>query len=396
MLGLDKSYTYNLFGTIFDKGLILIVAFIFTTYIPLSVFGSWSLFLHFIIIGSGIIISPSMNLFSRLYYKDKEYENKLIIKYNSLVLFIFLIFLILYASFYVHNLNLLLLQIVCMAAFMTYNYYSLSLRFKNNNRSYFFISGMRFFIFCVTGTVVICINGELNLIWLLLSFLFATLIIILPVFKQFSLQKVKIKNLFNDEIITLMFYGLAITFLNSVDKFAIDLKSGELILGSYSYVVAIATASNVVVEFLKKVHVPKLFRGYSENGVINYHFTNTLKIQLIALFALQVILPFIIIWLLDLFRGSQNPYLDFEWLYCVVFIQGLSFAIYSLYHFINPKFIYLKKTNLMITGVLISTVIYVFMIFLLKNPDILELTFLRFVLLVVPVLFLWYKSKSIV
>ena len=194
MLGLDKSYTYNLFGTIFDKGLILIVAFIFTTYIPLSVFGSWSLFLHFIIIGSGIIISPSMNLFSRLYYKDKAYENKLIIKYNSLVLFIFLIFLILYASFYVHNLNLLLLQIVCMAAFMTYNYYSLSLRFKNNNRSYFFISGMRFFIFCVTGTVVICINGELNLIWLLLSFLFATLIIILPVFKQFSLQKVKIKN----------------------------------------------------------------------------------------------------------------------------------------------------------------------------------------------------------
>jgi len=194
MLGLDKSYTYNLFGTIFDKGLILVVAFIFTTYIPVSVFGSWSLFLHFIIIGSGIIISPSMNLFSRLYYKDKEYENKLIIKYNSLVLFSLLFFLILYSSFYAQNLNLLLLQMACMIAFMTYNYYSLSLRFKNENRRYFIISGMRFFIFCTVGTVVICINGELNLIWLLLSFLVSTLIIILPVFKQFSLQKVKIKT----------------------------------------------------------------------------------------------------------------------------------------------------------------------------------------------------------
>ena len=395
MLGVDKSYTYNFFGTIFDKGLILVVAFIFTTYIPVSVFGFWSLFLHFIIIGSGIIISPSMNLFSRLYYKDKEYENKLIVKYNSLILFLLLIFLVLYSSFYVQNLNLILLQMACMIAFMMYNYYSLSLRFKNENRSYFIISGKRFFIFCIVGAVVIYINGELNLIWLLLSFLISTLFIIIPVYKQFSFQKIRIKNLFKDEIITLMFYGLATTFLNSIDKFAIDIKSGEFMLGSYSYVVAIATASNVIVEFLKKVHVPKLFRGYSENGTVNYLFPNTLKIQLIGLFALQLILPFIIIWVLDLFRGGQNPYLDFEWLYYVVFVQGLSFAIFSIYHFINPKFIYLKKTNLMIVGILISTVIYILLIFLIENPDILDLTFLRFGLLVVPVLFLWFKSKSI-
>ena len=149
MLGLDKSYTYNLFGTIFDKGLILVVAFIFTTHIPVNVFGFWSLFLHFIIIGSGIIISPSMNLFSRLYFKDKDYENKLIIKYNNLVLILLSVFLVLYYTFYVQNLNLILLQMACMIAFMMYNYYSLSLRFKNENRSYFIISGLRFFMFCI-------------------------------------------------------------------------------------------------------------------------------------------------------------------------------------------------------------------------------------------------------
>ena len=394
MFGQGKSYIYNLFGTFFDKGLILIVAFIFTTYIPVNVFGEWSLFQQFIIIGAGIIIAPGMNLFSRLFYRIKDYDNGLIIKYNTVVVISILIFILVYGM-YVQNLNLLLLQLLCMAVFMTYNYYSLSLRFKNRNREYFLISGSRFILFFIFGAVGIYIKGELNLVWLLYSFLISTLIIVIPVLNQFSIKNVKIENLFNDEITTLMIYGLVGTFLNSVDKFAIELKCGPWILGSYSYVVAITTASNVLVEFLKKVHVPMLFRCYSENGVRNFHFSNTLKIQLIFLFALQILLPYIIIWLLYLVRGGLNPYLDFGWLYYVIFTQGVSFALYSLYHFINPRFIYSQKTDMMIRGSLISIVIYVFMIFVLKNPSILELTLLRFQLLVFPVLFLWIKSLRI-
>lgn len=385
---LNKAGALNLIGTVFDKGLVLFVAFVFSSKMSVSDFGQWSLFMQFVLIFNGILHSPIQSLFSRQFYEQSD-KTKLPYFYSSLLIVVLLLFVISFMLWY--NVNWWGVLYVTGAVFFgVFNYSSLSFRFLKLELKYVSYSILRFVLFVFLPLYVMLFYKEVTFLQLFVCFIVANAIIIIPRLRSFSLQKVS--EIENREFNYLIIYGLMSTLINGIDRLFVSYHYGDEGLGYYAYIVFLTSASNLLVEVVKRTYVPKLYEYYSGGENMGL---STMKKAFLLMTVVQLLSPFILLEALKVLNLINVKYIAIDNLYLVILIQTLSFAIFSYYHFINPYFIYNKRSSLMLYSLLLSMFLYGVLMFFVKGINILELSIYRGVLLTSPVLSLILMKRYV-
>ncbi|MBF4986192.1 hypothetical protein FNJ87_18350 [Nonlabens mediterrranea] len=182
--------------------------------------------------------------------------------------------------------------------------------------------------------------------------------------------------------------------MNGMDKICFGSKFDPEILGIYSYAIALATSSNLVVEAVKKVIVPQMYKDYSRFNELS---SNTQKLRnklMTTIFVIQTIAPFVLFYLLRYMDLIKIEYYQYDNFILVLFLNSISFAFFSFYHFLNPLYISLKKSNWMTLSMAIAILVYLSLFILLNTNDILNLSIYRFIMFLIPPLTLIIlKSK---
>ena len=190
----------------------------------------------------------------------------------------------------------------------------------------------------------------------------------------------------SSEHLNLTLYGGFNGLFNGYDKFLILFLGNFQLLGIYSYMFSIANIGSVITEGVKKVLQPKMYHSLNKWNSYRGGITKTLKILLPSLFIINVILPFIIFELLKLLDLINSDFIfEDSFKFLIILVFGTS--IWSLYHFINPYFIFFKKTNILIYIQFLSILIGVILIIYLSSLNVINFGIMRTLTSVLIVLF---------
>ncbi|MBW2962892.1 hypothetical protein [Mesonia aestuariivivens] len=390
-----KTVLYNFSGTLFDKGLPLIIGLLASNYMNSSDFGIWTLYYQFLLIINAVCISSLLGFFNRKFYEYPISKRKMYI-YNYPILFLMIsIVTIFFYLFFSDTVAFFIIEILLVFAFLIYNYLSQFLRFNGQDKLYMILSMVRTLVFGLLILYVILSKGVLTYLEIISFFLIGHIPIIF-----YSLKKINFTRAYTNsepkEFISLASYGLLTSTTGGIDKFAIVfIGNSTAFLGVYAYFYTIATATNLIVEAGKKIFTPLQFKSFSKFGKLQKGIQKKINYFILFLGFLQVFLPQLLYWFLmklnlvnDSFSHYENPEL-------LILIFSIGFYIFSIYHFINPKLIYYKKSLLMSCSLIISIVIYLILLFVTQSNSYIGLAILKTVLLSLITIFTFFTLKLI-
>lgn len=358
-----KTVIYNLIGSVFDKGLPLIITAFLNKFMTSDDYGQWALFYQFILIANAFCASPVLAFFSRKYFSKLagEENNKLHI-YNAILVGGMLMFC--FSVYYLHfsPANYALLEVPTLLLFLLYGYLALFFRFNGKDQEYLKSSLLRLLIFALLVFLGILFGNKVSYNVIIGAFLIAHIPSFIISLKYVSWPKsIKVKE--KKEFWYLSTYGLSTSLVNGMDKFVIvGAGLSYSFLGFYSFLYTLTNAPTIIVEALKKTLNPIMFKEFAQNGGIS---TKTKKkifhISLIIL-GCQFTLPFLGFYLLKRMDLINPEFLSVGNHYQYIFILSLGFFFQGIYHFINPYYIFFKKTNYLLIIQVVSMLIYLWVL----------------------------------
>jgi len=358
-----SRFSYNLFGTFFDKGLILFTSFYLTSLISVANYGKWVLFYQFVVIAMALSFAPLYSIFSRRFSSNGNGNKKTLPVYQIELLAVIIILIVSFYLILVGDLFLAALFLLSLMSFGGYNYLSLYFRFSQNDKTYFFVSLLRIslFILIVLFGLYFSFNSEKLIV---LAFLICNFIVLIPYLKYFKIVKSPLVK--SQEFLHLMLYGASSALMNGLDKLCFGAKFSPEVLGIYSYAIALSTASNLIVEAAKKVIVPDMYKDYASLNKLSLGTRKLKNKLLVFIFVIQVTSPFALYHVLKFLGLIKIEYYQYDSFILVLFLNSISFAnriiylkyyFYSFLHFIfiHSSCIYFSKKS---TVLFIGKVIY--------------------------------------
>lgn len=346
---------YNLVGTIFDKGLPLIISAFLTKVITAEDFGRWSLFYQFLIIASAVSFSPMLGIFSRNFHNQK---NRLSLNLYSFPLFLLLLFIcvVVYYGIYSEWSYFSILELVTLFGFLAYSYMTTSFRFTGFDKRYMYVSLVRLLIFCVVLGGAYLSYGSISYKHLVLGMAINHLPSLIYV-----LRKVNIIWRGNGaEFLSLSSYGFSSSMVGGADKFIILNMGGSLeFLGLYSFFYSLSNAPNIIIEALKKTIQPAMYKELGQRRMLSSSLRKKLVWVGISIVAVQFVLPVVGFYLLKELDVINPDFLDTEHPISIILIFSVGLSCLGLYHFVNPIFIANRKSFILVVIQLFALFLYV-------------------------------------
>jgi len=380
---LKFSVIYNLLGSLFDKGLPIIISVFLTKYMTVNDYGVWSLFFQFILIINSLCTTPLTTIFSRSFFKNKEENPKIKIFNLKDISLLFLVATILFYSFFAPiNINILveLPALVCLAL---YTYLGLYFRFKKEDKKYFLYSLLRLGIFSVGIWMSIFFTGTVSYRNLIILFIVCHIPSLLVSFKNMSFTNNETKD--KKDFYSLAAYGLSTSLVSGLDKFVIIAAGFSInFLAFYSFIYTLTNAPTIIIEALKKTIQPTMYKELSESEKIS---TNTIKKILIVIFVILIVqfsAPIILFRVLEKLNLINSEFLHVDDTYIFITILSIGAFFQAMYHFINPIQFYFKKSNFLLYIQGVSLVLYMLFVYIFAS----ELHYMSFMWLKTGVLIL--------
>ena len=371
-----------------------IISFLFIKNIEDLDYGLWILYFQIVIIFSATIVSPTQLFFNREY---DNYKNDKINLYNTNLIILILImslfsFLLFGNAIFLHSFLGLLTILTLSLNNLFFNY----LRFKGLNFKYFYNSLIRTLLFTCLLLLFLLIKKSIQIEDLFIAYILSNLIIIFFYSKKLSIC---FKSYRLSEFLRLSIYGILTMSLGGIDKLVLiktDLTVKDLAILGYALV--FANSTSVIVEGFKKYFSPIYFSDFKKN---NFFSKSTIKETVkanIILCILQIIFPFFIYFLIDSF-GLIKESLISSYFFKLLFLLSSALFINNLYHFLNPFLFFKDKSLYLSLVILLTALIFIFLVFNVNNLDLIKLALLKIiasVILIISTIFLvlYFRSKK--
>lgn len=344
-------------GSLFDKGLPMIISALLTKYMLPAEYGKWSLFFTFSLISNAFSTTPLLTIFSRKFYFQDQSNPRMYIYFFKLVFLLQAISLGIYYLFFSHFTWVAALEIPAIVCINFYSYLALFFRFKGKDALYLRESLIRFGFFTVVILISIVFFHKVPY-WLLIgtfilchapSFVRALTYISLP--KESENSDVK-------EFFFLSSYGLSTSLVNGMDKFIIIACGFSLsFLGYYSFIYSLTNTPTIIVEALKKTMNPIMYKEYAENDKISRKTQRTIYLIFAVLFVVQMTVPVSVYFVLHYLNLINKAFTGSE-SYIYIYILSIGFFFQGLYHFINPYYFFYKKSGQLLTIQIVCIALY--------------------------------------
>lgn len=337
-------------------------------------YANWIYLFQFVLLSSsglGAIINTE---FSKKYKQD-DYQNLILSVYiGSMDIYVFIIVifaLILFLSSY--GLFILFSVILLFLLNIFYNYVLLALRFTCKYNYLVLLSVLRLFSF-----LPILLISNISLEYLFSMMIISFAIPIIWVYYKFRIVTRKYKT--TKEIFWLLSYGLSTSLFITFERFF--LKFIEIETKQYATIVYLVTLVMILVplvEVVKQYLVPELYIKYRDKSYSLFRDYRVLKF-IAALFVIQTIIPgFIYKILSDL---NALPMFMQEFSYINLVALSLGFAIFSIYHFINPAFFLFNGSKYLLLSQILGIMLFLLLFSLTRSFYISKLVALSSVVVV--------------
>jgi len=378
---LKKSILYNLFGSIFDKGLPLIISAMLTKFMSTDDYGRWSLFYVFMIISNAISTGPMMTIFARKFFKLEKDNQKMHIYFFQLFIGIQILSFVIYYTFFSGLSYDILLEIPCLLLSNLYSYLALFLRFKGLDKKYMYYSFIRLAVFAIFLIVAILVFGEISYTILMATFLFSHIPSFLKTLTYLAIQR-KTEKGDLQEFLFLGVYGLSTSLVNGMDKFIIvSLGFNLSFLGYYSFIYALTNAPTIIIEALKKTMNPVMYKEWTNNGKLSRRTMKTIYYIAFALLIIQFVLPQGTYMALKYFNFINPEFVKSDSFFYIN-ILSIGFFFQGIYHFVNPYYFFYKKSGVLLAMQVACIIIYgLFILNLSKEMNYDKFMWLKTVLL---------------
>lgn len=362
-----KNVLFNLIGSVSDKGLPIIVSAFLTRFMTPFDYGQWSLFFAFLLISYSMTGTPLLTMFARKFFSYLPEEHKMYLYFYPLLIFTFLISLLIYYSFFSNFKTASFLEPLAIIAMTFYLYLGLYFRYKGQDKQYMTHSIFRLVVFVLIIVFCLLQYGTISYLWLLIAFLACHIPSFYSCLKYLSCSKRQtiIKNDLK-EYAHLTIYGSTTSMVSNVDKLIISgLGFGMGILGYYSFVYSLANIPTIIIEAFKKTMVPIMYKEWSEFNSISKKTKKYLIFIALLLFVVQFILPLITYYTLMYFNLINKVFVQPETIFYIILLSAGCY-FFSLYHFINPKFFFNKKSLRLLFIQITCLAVYIIVIFLVE------------------------------
>jgi len=348
---------YNLLGSLFDKGLPMIISALLTKFMTANEYGKWSLFYTFILISYAFSATPLLTVFSRKFYSQDQSNQRMYIYFYKLVFLLQALSLAVYYIFFSPISWTAFLEIPAIICINLYDYLALFFRFKGKDVLYLRESFIRFAFFAAVIAVSILVLHKVPY-WLLIgTFIVSHIPSFFKALTYISLPKSSEKSDFK-EFFFLSSYGLSTSLVNGMDKFIIVASGFSLsFLGYYSFIYSLTNTPTIVVEALKKTMNPIIYKELSEQDKLSSKTKRLIYLIIIALFVIQMTLPVTVYSILRYLNLINKAFMGAE-SYTYIYILSIGFFFQGIYHFLNPYYFFYKKSGQLLVIQLICIAIY--------------------------------------
>lgn len=344
---LNKSVVYNLVGSVFDKGLPIIISALLTKFMTTQDYGKWSLLYTFILISNSFSASPILAIFARKFFKYPPDEQKMYLYFFKLVAILQILSLIVYYMFFSPLSYSAFLEIPALVLMNLYAYFALFLRFQGSDLKYMWHSLVRLIVFAAILLVPILILKKVSYSTLIAIFLISHIPSFIKTIKLLAISNESEKGDLK-EFISLSAYGLSTSLVNGVDRF-IMIASGYSLsfLGYYSFLYSIGNTPTIIVEAFKKTINPVMYKELSVDGKLSNSTKKNVFIICAILFVVQLTVPTAVYFILK-HLNLINPAFIMDKAYIYIYILSIGFFFQGVYHFLNPYYFFFRKSGLLL------------------------------------------------
>lgn len=361
---MKKSVIFNLLGTIFDKGLPLLISLLLTKFMSSEDYGRWSLLYSFILIAYAFGAAPVLTFFSRNYHSYSVENRKMYLYFHKWVIFIQIVAILIFYLFFVDFSAIAFLEITTIVCLNMYSYIALFYRFNGQDNKYLRESLSRLLIFALCVFIYVYIYGIISypvLIGIYVASHFPSLI------RSFKFVSLNYENEEGGlkEFFLLSAYGLASSLITSLDRFIIiGLGLGFSFLGYYSFIYTIANTPAVIVEAFKKAVNPTMYKDLSNYGKLSGQTKKAMFYVLLILFILQLFAPSFVYYVLSHFHLVNKDFIDSN-SYLLIGILSFGLFFVAIYQMISPYYFFFKKTKELLIILIACLIVYVGIILVL-------------------------------
>lgn len=353
-----KSVIYNLIGSIFDKGLPLIISMLLTRFMSTEDYGKWSLFYTFILVSYAFGASPILTFFSRNYYHQERGKEKMHLYFYKVAIVLQVLCIIAYYLFFAAFTANALLEIPTIICINLYSYLTLFYRFKGMDKVYMMEALKRFLFFAVLVVLIIVFFDRISYTLLIGIFILSHVLSIVKATRLLSFNQ-QTNRAELKEFFSLSAYGLTSSMLTGLDKFIIvGAGYGFSFLGYYSFIYTIANTPSIIVESFKKSVNPIMYKDLTEHNKLSSRTKRMIYALLVVLLGCQIILPHVAYSILDYFQLINKEFIHPD-AYKHIAILSLGFFFVAIYQIISPYFFFYKKTMQLLIILLLSLLAYV-------------------------------------
>nr|WP_315401946.1 oligosaccharide flippase family protein [uncultured Sphingobacterium sp.] len=355
---MKKSVIYNLLGTIFDKGLPLLISLLLTKFMSSEDYGRWSLLYSFILIAYAFGAAPVLTFFSRNYHNYSIENRRMYLYFHWWVILIQVVSVLIFYLFFIDFSSAALLEITTIVCLNMYSYIALFYRFNGQDSKYLRESFSRLIIFAVSVFVYVYIYGNIPYLVLIGIYVASHFPSLIRSFKFISIRYEKEEGGLK-EFFLLSAYGLASSLITSLDRFIIiGLGLGFSFLGYYSFIYTIANTPAVIVEAFKKAVNPTMYKDLSNNGKLSDQTKKTMLYVLLILFFMQLFVPSFIYYILSDFELINKDFINKN-SYFLIGILSFGLFFVAIYQMISPYYFFFKKTKELLIILIACLGIYV-------------------------------------
>lgn len=352
-----KNYIYVFFGSVFDKLLPFLVSFIFIKKISIQDYGLWTLIYIVIIVFNASISSSIITDFNINYFRGKNSK----ITINEFRSILIILTAVIFIHFFLPQLSTKLLLLATLAIISNvYSNVNLNyLRFKNNFDLYALKSFARI-SFLALSLLFFLMDNQLTVNEIVLSFFISNTVPFLNYFKNYEIIW-KSKGDFKF-FASLKFYGFLIIFFLGIDRLILGYYDFDLhLISSLGYASTIISSPTIFTEGFKKYMLPKLYEDLEENEFYSNRTLTSLIIGILILTLLQIVFPFIIFYVLNIFNLIKFELVTENFM-IVLLLLSISAVIFNLYHFLNPILFKKKRVKYLISIISFSIILFSIMV----------------------------------
>lgn len=356
-----KAFGYYLIGNLFDKTITFLTIPIFTRIMSTSDYGIVNTYLSWVSILS-LIVGLSLGNSIRSAYIDFKEDLE---EYISSILFLSIInfigssiLIILFAYFFIKNVDIILVILCLVQSFMTFIINTITIKYmmKIDYKKRTLLLAIPNIIITILSVVFLLIIPENKYFGRIIPYVIVTSVV--GIFYLISYLYKNIKKLINKKYwvyglklsLPLIFHGLCINILATSDRTMISIFRSTSEAGVYSLIYSFGMISTVITTSLESIWIPWFNKKIEENqkSIINDNVRIYIEVVMIAMIGILFISPEVLVLM------SPKEYWGGKVLVAPILLASFLTFLYSIS--VNLEYYY-KSTKIIATNTIIAALI---------------------------------------